>query len=360
MQFTETYERLQHQSYGEFFVGMNSAKGFIGTYDSVINEEILKRVYIIKGAAGTGKSTFMRRLSEAAKERGIPVVRYSCSSDPASLDCIVLDSKVAILDGTSPHVYEMVYPGAVSEIIDLTKFWDNKYLSDRCDDIITLSRCKSECFCEAYGKLSSLKLLFEERYRQIEKVMLKDKLNRFIERLIKTFGVGAEGTGRLKITRCISTKGRLELDTLKAAAEQIICINDVYGSAYIFMKYLSEALTQKHIDYIYSPDPLGCDIISDIFIGSEKLLVTIDDFESKSRVINMSRFTDNGILCDLRGHLKLSKKCSELLDEEVLLSLKEAGRIHSELESIYGGAMDFTALNNYCDFTTERILAECY
>lgn len=50
-----------------------------------------------------------------------------CSSDSESLDGIVIPAKkVALLDGTAPHVVDPKNPGAVDEIINLGDFWDEE------------------------------------------------------------------------------------------------------------------------------------------------------------------------------------------------------------------------------------------
>ena len=92
------------------------------------NDRITRR-YRVKGGPGTGKSGFIRKVAALAEREGRSVEYYYCSSDPDSLDGAIIDSSTAIFDGTSPHSYDTVLPGAVDEIINLGDFWNSEELS---------------------------------------------------------------------------------------------------------------------------------------------------------------------------------------------------------------------------------------
>ena len=71
------------------FPGGNTALGFFSFYDHILPEEETRRMIILKGGPGVGKSTFMRRIGAALAERGHAVEYLICSSDPHSLDGVV-------------------------------------------------------------------------------------------------------------------------------------------------------------------------------------------------------------------------------------------------------------------------------
>ena len=93
----QNYTLLQGETLA-FFAGANTGRGFVGEYDRIASEEKKKRVWIIKGGSGTGKSTMMGKIAAEAEETGHRCVRYLCSSDPSSLDAVVLDGQYVILD----------------------------------------------------------------------------------------------------------------------------------------------------------------------------------------------------------------------------------------------------------------------
>lgn len=87
-----------------FFLGANSANGFVSRFSNVYNLTDGWRVYIIKGGPGTGKSSLMKKLASSAKERGFTPQLCYCSSDPVSLDAVIIpENKFMIADGTAPH-----------------------------------------------------------------------------------------------------------------------------------------------------------------------------------------------------------------------------------------------------------------
>lgn len=82
-----------------FFLGANSAEGFYGLYDQLLDARLYDLI-ILKGTPGCGKSTFMRRAAAALEERGLETVYIHCSGDPESLDGVIAPAiRTAIVDG---------------------------------------------------------------------------------------------------------------------------------------------------------------------------------------------------------------------------------------------------------------------
>jgi len=88
----------------QYFLGANSAQGFVSLYHELMDESRASAIYILKGGAGCGKSTLMKKVGEEMERQGFAVEYVLCSGDPDSLDGIVIPEKaVAIVDGTAPH-----------------------------------------------------------------------------------------------------------------------------------------------------------------------------------------------------------------------------------------------------------------
>ncbi|MBP1948009.1 hypothetical protein [Virgibacillus litoralis] len=93
------------------------------TVDGVVNvvphlKGNITNVFFIKGRAGTGKSTFMKKITEACTECGFDVEMYHCSFDPDSIDMVLVrDLDVCIFDSTDPHEFFPVRDG--ERIVDL-------------------------------------------------------------------------------------------------------------------------------------------------------------------------------------------------------------------------------------------------
>lgn len=91
------------------FPGGNTSKGFYSFYNYIISQEDAKRIFILKGGPGVGKSTFMKKTAAEMLERGYDVEYMHCSSDNSSLDGLVIPKTgVAMIDGTAPHVVDFL------------------------------------------------------------------------------------------------------------------------------------------------------------------------------------------------------------------------------------------------------------
>lgn len=96
--------------------------------------ENLSRVFYVKGRAGTGKSTFMKKVVSACIEHGYDTEIYHCSFDPNSLDMVLVpDLHFCLFDSTDPHEF---FPTKENEeVIDLyegavTPGTDEKYADE--------------------------------------------------------------------------------------------------------------------------------------------------------------------------------------------------------------------------------------
>ena len=87
------------------YPGNNTPEGFFSYYQYILSQKEADKIICIKGGPGVGKSTFMKKIGESMLQEGHDVDFMHCSSDNNSLDGIVLrDKKIAMIDGTSPHV----------------------------------------------------------------------------------------------------------------------------------------------------------------------------------------------------------------------------------------------------------------
>jgi len=337
---------------------MNSGTGFIGSYDKLINENDLARLYIIKGAPGTGKSTLMKYLAESAENAGYCVDYYRCSSDYESLDCIIIAGKIAVLDGTNPHSLEMKYPGAVSRIVDLTRFFDFDKLTACKSEIVKLSNNKSAAYSDAYSLLAQTALLTRERQHVLERIVNKPKLNAFIDRFVGGLGkISGCGSCEEVITRSVGMKGTYRLNTLLNKSTNVISLLDIYGSSYCFMQMVTDKFNENLTDIVITRDPINPELICDVFIKKSKTLITVETQEQSQRIINMSRFIDKRELANIRGLLRLSKKCSNELLNEALIKLYTAGKAHFDLENIYISSINREGLSENTAKLVNEILA---
>lgn len=132
-----------------YFACGNTAKGFQNFFESNLDD--LQKVYILKGGPGTGKSTLMKKIGKKYLKKGYDVEFIHCSSDPDSLDGVIIRSlSFGIVDGTAPHVIEPKAPGAIEEYVNLGVAWDTHLLARATRNILDLKEEIAECYQNAY------------------------------------------------------------------------------------------------------------------------------------------------------------------------------------------------------------------
>lgn len=148
-----------------YMAGANTSEGFISYFDYVLRDA--KRVYIIKGGPGCGKSTFIKRIGEDMLRESCDVDFIFCSADAGSLDAIIIqDIGVVIVDGTAPHTIDPKYPGAVERILDFGEYWDIDYLREKTIEIKRYIDEIGDEYKKLYGYLKTAKLLHDKLERE--------------------------------------------------------------------------------------------------------------------------------------------------------------------------------------------------
>lgn len=118
----------------------------------------LKR-YFIKGRAGSGKSTMLKRLAAEGLRRGFDAEVYHCGFDPNSIDMVILrELGVAVFDSTSPHEY---FPERdTDELIDMYATCITPGTDEANADALAVVQSRyAACMKEAIGHLAEAQRL---------------------------------------------------------------------------------------------------------------------------------------------------------------------------------------------------------
>lgn len=349
------YARMETDG-AAYFAGANTASGFDGLYGGIADERRMERIYILKGGPGTGKSTLIRKITDAAAKAGIPAELYFCGSDPYSLDCAVLDGRIAVLDGTAPHGRDMTYPGAASSLINLSRFWDSGLLEEARDAVFAHSEAKSAAWTSAYRWMRAAGAADEERTSYAVQCFDAGKADAYVGRRMKRLGKPKpEESGRtvLRYTRAVTMRGRFYLPTFERLAETVYAVADVCGCAVPFMELLAGRLAAAGYDTIISRLPVTGHT-DGIFLPAHRIAFVTAETDAEARRLNMARFVKPEMPDGLRGSVRLAAKIEESCMEEAEAALARAAESHFALEEIYRSAMDFPALGRY----TKKICAE--
>ncbi|WP_062108263.1 hypothetical protein [Bacillus niameyensis] len=98
------------------FLGAATPEGPVDFVDN-ITEGLTKR-FFLKGRAGTGKSTLLKKVVAEAEKHRYDLEIYHCGFDPGSLDMVLVrELGWAVFDSTAPHEYFPSLPN--DEVIDM-------------------------------------------------------------------------------------------------------------------------------------------------------------------------------------------------------------------------------------------------
>ena len=140
-------------------MGAMTGDGFVHFFNEIADMWDLKKLYILKGGSGIGKSTFIKKFVELHKDRDIVLIY--CSSDSGSLDgAVVPDLRVGIVDGTLPHIIDHRYPGLCEEMVDLSQFINGAKLKKKGisrPQIAMLMAGKQQAYANASKELKNAK-----------------------------------------------------------------------------------------------------------------------------------------------------------------------------------------------------------
>ena len=336
---------------GTFFAGANSARGFVSFYGDIFEDRNVKEIYILKGGPGTGKSSFMELAAKRGEERGLCVERYRCSSDPDSLDAVVIGERIAILDGTSPHSEDPRCAGAREEIINLGAFWDGERLAARYEEIERLGRSKAERYKSAYRYLEAY-----DNVRQINRTLAlgafkEEKAARAVDRVFSQIERGGGYRLSTGVICSVGMKGRVRYDTYEHFASKVYAIDDFFDLGYLYLRLLIKKAMQTDTPVRVSYDPVSAKEPDAVFFPNDRKAFVLscgrEDIFADSR-INMKRFADQSIIGNIRNEYRLNTRVANALMDSAESALAEAGRYHFELERIYVECMDFEAKEVFC------------
>lgn len=330
-----------------YFAAANSSDGFCSLFDKIFSPDVLDRIYIIKGGPGTGKSTLMKKIGEEAEERGLSPEYVLCSSDPESLDGVIIpELSTAFADGTSPHVIEPKYPVAVERIIDLYNCMNSKKLSlSRFAVMEQVSLAERET-ASGYGFLRAAGELLREAGRISASLFDGEKAEAAARRLLGGV-VSSEGGGAV-FGEAMCHRGRKWVDPYFFKAEKRFAVTGKYGADALFLHSLCRSAEKLGLGFTRVLSAITPENVGGVYFDGPKIYFSIFDEKNGDlydKRINAMRFVDEGKLSLCRGKLRFFLRCAESVSAGAAECFARAREHHAELERIYGAAADFSRVD---------------
>ncbi|OPJ56322.1 PRK06851 family protein [Alkalithermobacter paradoxus] len=347
------------------FPGGNTSLGFYSFYDNMI-DKYANRIFVIKGGPGVGKSSMMKRVGQEFIRRGYDVEFHHCSSDNNSIDGLVIPAlKVALLDGTAPHIVDPKNPGAVDEIIHLGDYWDTEKIEQKREDIIKSNKEVGRCFARAYKFLAACRPIVLDIQEKHKEAMDYGKVNFEIAKLIEGIFTFVDpsptlGKERHLFGSAITPDGHVEhTDSILDGARTIYYIKGEIGTgkSTLLEKVYKEAVI-KGIDVEVYHAPLMPEKIETVLIESLGVAFTTSSLfkENNCKTIDLDQYLDKEVIEKYKDELEYNKRILNELFNQGILNIQNAKREHDVVEKYYIAHMNFDAIEKLRYNIIDRIL----
>ncbi|MBR2477061.1 MAG: ATPase [Clostridia bacterium] len=346
-----------------FFLGGNTPKGFYSYYDYLLPQESARKIYCIKGGPGTGKSTLMKKVAEAAKKKGADVEFAHCSSDPDSLDGVIIrPANIALVDGTSPHIVDPKTPGAVDTLLNLGSFWDEDALRRHKDGIMKANERIREHFGRAYVYLAAARILHDDAEKICRESIKNNAHSAFEENILyREFAEipisDAKGNVRKLFASGITPKGMVDYSqtlfegyktyTLKGyVGDTLHRICDIaINRGFNVEAYYCPFAPDKRIDHLLIPKLNLAFTVSNKFHSYEN-----------GEVVDFTDSSSKYILETHKAEREFALAETDRLINQAISAITQAKQYHDELEKYYIPAMDFGKIDEICEKTVKEVL----
>lgn len=348
-----------------FFLGANSPAGFYSLYSELIPPAQARRIYLIKGGPGCGKSTLMRQVEQQALQAGLSPQRILCSGDPDSLDALLLpELDIALADATSPHALEPKFPGAVEQYVNLGTCYDCEGLQSVRKEIMSCMTGYPACYRRAYRCLDAAFELSEDVRATLLTPQLSQRLARrargILRREIKPKKNGEKGQVTRRFLSAVTHKGYMTLfDTAETLCPRLYVLEDCCALGHELLVELLAGAVEGGYDVISCPNPMAPDRLQHLLLPEAGLgfITSTPACPYKGARFRTIRPGGGCTDHDCRPRLRFALKVSAALMEEAVTSLSQAKQMHDELEKLYNPYVDFGQVKETADRISTEILS---
>jgi hypothetical protein len=329
------------------FLGANTGRGFRSLYEEYIAGLDLQRQYVLKGSAGCGKSSLMKRMAAHADGLGITTIRVLCSGDPDSLDGLILpELRTALFDGTSPHVLEPPLVGQAGFYVDLSRFYRAP-----ATGLEAWNASYREHYRKAYRYLAAA--------AQLEGVVrCGEETRRAIRRRAEALASATLGRGHGSgvvgkyYTDAFTCRGCVTLEeSRRAIAPRLVALRGSPDRADLFLQTYLQAAGQRGRAVVICPDPRDDRRIAHLLLPELGFGITAGEGD---RRIHLEKLGPPLTAGEKEEQRKLEKTRAALLDAaQAELALAKAD--HDRLEEAARPFIDFGGVTALTEELTGKI-----
>ncbi len=319
----------------ESFAAANGYSGFKSYFDTIFNPSKFEQLYILKGGPGTGKSSFMKKLLNEKSFSNFKKEAIYCSSDPKSLDGIIIDERVAVIDGTAPHECDPKLPGAVDEIINLGENWDVNLLKNRRDEIAEINNKKKRYYKSAYKYLSFCENINNYILKILSDNYCFNKAEKKIEEITSITNKEKKSC-KIRLVSSFGKNGYHRLDNCFGPYKSVYKVSGIFGSDSIFLGQINNLAEEAITIY---PSPFSMEKFDAVSLDSSSVLFA-SEIDTAIENIKTEEYLklSHADVSEMRELENVINKMLKYSENYFRLASDE----HFKLEDIYSSAMKFS------------------
>ncbi len=360
---------FQRGSVKRVFPGNNTPDGFFSYYDHILPEDA-RRIFVIKGGPGVGKSTFMTSIAREMSDRGYDVEVHHCSADNTAVDGVVFpEIGVGLLDGTWPHVVDPRVPGAVDEIIWLGEFWHEESVRASKPEILECQKGIQSVFKRAYRYLKAAQIVYEDWESANVEAMDFGTANIIADRVIAGNLGGMPvakkpGKDRRLFASAITSDGMVNyLNTIVAPCTTRYVIQGAPGTGKsVLLQKVKDAAMERGLFVEAYYCPLHPQKVEHLLVPGLSLVLTKSIHPHtyvpgpRDIILDMDECRDASVVESHRQYAELAENQFNSLFGAAIGYIGQARKYHDALERFYAPNMDFAGIDRLRKKTMERIL----
>lgn len=345
---------LKNNNTYRFFGSALTVKGFV----SFLNELKESKTVLIKGGAGSGKSTFIKKAVATLSNDGKTEL-ICCSFDKNSLDGAILKNKsISFIDATPPHNVEPRLSSVNEDVVSLYDFFDSNKLLLQKDRILKIKGEEDAFKSHAQSLVRAAGMLLSSNESISARALDTQKLSNYTARLcMREIKHPLDKKGRVnnRFLTALTENGVLAFtDTATKLCSRIYVVEDNLGVVSgIILDSLCKTATQMGYDVYACRCPMSLTSrIDHLFIPELSLgFMTSNKFHPVSveayKIIRSSRFLDKEKLKAYSHRTKFQQKAARELLKEASSALSLSLKKHIELEEFYINACDYKGREEY-------------
>jgi len=350
------------------FAGNNTSRGFYSYFDYILPQDEAGRIFIIKGGPGVGKSTFMKHMAKEFANKGYALEFIHCSSDPESLDALVVPAlKVAIIDGTSPHIIDPKTPGAIDEIVNFGDYWDEAGISKSKNEILKENAYIGRLFKRAYRYLAAAAIIQSDNAEIAKLAVDRQRVLEEAENIIERFFSGEKaaktrGSVRKLFATAITPQGLKGYTSSLFDTKHLIVLKGDSGTG---TEDLLERVKEAALLLGYHVEAFYCALLPEklehIIIPGKELSITTSNkyhpvVSAGRQVIDLNEYLDQHVMKENKDEYEYNRLEFEGLLNRAIMTIEHAKRVHDHMEDYYKPHMNFDLVEDLKNKVLAKIL----